>query len=131
MSFQQKLIISLGTTSIFLMLFFLSQSLYRSYLMDAQLSKFEQRNESIVQGIETIQSQVEYFDSERYQDKYAKEMLNKLQAGEKVIILSEAQENIHIPESELLGETRKRDISVLEEWNTYFFGEDSLEKRIR
>ncbi|MBT4937482.1 hypothetical protein HON22_06220 [Candidatus Peregrinibacteria bacterium] len=131
MTFQQKLIIFIGTTSILLMLFFLSQSLYRSYLLESQLNKFKQRNENIIENIDEIQGQVGYFNSERYKDKHAKEMLNKLQEGEKVIILSGTQENILIPESEILGEIPKQNMSIEEEWKVYFFGKDTLEKRMK
>jgi hypothetical protein len=129
-NFQQKIIIIIGIGSISFMLFFLSQSLYRSYLIDAQLNTFQQKNESIIEGIQNIQSEVEYFASERYQDKHAKEMLNKLQPGEKVIILSQKEENILIPQSSLLGEIKKIKLSTKEQWQQYFFGEDDLMMRI-
>lgn len=130
MNFQQKIIIITGIGSISFMLFFLSQSLYRSYLIDAQLQSFQKKNEAILKDIHDIQGEVEYFASERYKDKHAKEMLNKLQPGEKVIIVSQKAENVLIPQSTLLGEIKKVKLSIQEEWHQYFFGEDDFLKRM-
>jgi len=114
------------------MLFFLSQSLYDNYKLEQQIDFFEKQNEKIQEKIESTKEQVDYFRSEQYQDKYAKEVLNKLNKGEKLIIIHEKQENVLIPESEFLIQENKiitSPQSPLQIWKELFFGEENIEDR--
>ena len=131
-SFQQGAIFSGLIILVLSMLFFLSQSLYDNYKLEQQIDFFEKQNEKIQEKIESTKEQVDYFRSEQYQDKYAKEVLNKLNKGEKLIIIHEKQENVLIPESEFLIQENKiitSPQSPLQIWKELFFGEENIEDR--
>ena len=127
-SIQQKFFILSLLFTIVGMLFFLSRELYKSYRLDQQISTYHQKNQQIQEQIETEKEKILYFASPRYQDKYAKEVLNKLNPGEKVFIITEKQENVLIPQSEILDKTPIK-YTPLEAWQKYFFDEDDLENR--
>lgn len=126
-SIQQKLIILVTSISVLSMFFFLSRELYRSYLLNDQIANFEKQNKQIQEKTEDMKDLVEYYESERYQDKYAKESLNKLNPGEKVLIIPQNTTNLMMPESDLLSEPQTQ--SPFESWKEFFFGPPSVENR--
>ncbi len=99
--------------------------------MNKQIEAFQEQNEKTHEKIQTLKDQIEYFESENYKDKYAKEILNKLNEGEKVLVIVEndQKENVLIPESELINVSKKEQ-TCLEAWKEYFFGKEDLDSRI-
>ena len=128
-SFQQKLFIFLGICAIIFMLFFLSNELYKNFLLNQQIAKFQATNQQIKTNIDETLNQIEYFQSEKYQDKYAKEVLNKLQEGEKVLIFTHLEDQAEglVPQSQMFDLTvEPSKMSPVEQWKEYFWGQRKL-----
>lgn len=113
------------------MVFFLGRSLYGNYKLEQQISYFHVQNQKFEKDIYDIKDKVGYFSSDQYKDKYAKEVLNKLNPGEKVLVLSVDNESILLPESEILKEAARPALLPMDSWKEYFFGKDELEGRVK
>ena len=130
LNIQQKVVLLVGFGAILFMLYFLSRSLYQSYSLERKMDYFTHQNQKIEEDIDKIESQVAYYQTWNYRDKYAKEILNKLNPGEKVLVLRGTQENFLIPESEYL-QADTGAIKPIDAWGVYFFGEDTLGGRLK
>ncbi len=105
------------------MLFFLSYELYKSNLLNDKIEQAKLNNIKIKEDIKLIKNKYEYFNTDNYKDKYAKEIFNKVNDWEKVLIINNfIQQNI----KEAILNTN----SILDEWKEYFFGKDTIEDRI-
>lgn len=134
---SKQVTIIIGLTVVGFMAFGLILSFYRNILFERTLGDLEQENRDIAAKIEDGYREVEYFRSDQYKDKYAKENLGKLNAGEKVLIITHPpgqtlpteldaatqQERAEAAYDELL-----RQMPVIEHWNLYLFHPDKLEE---
>lgn len=61
----------------------------------SRINKIKEQNDELKRNIEEKKENFEYFSSEEYKDKYAKMYLEKINAGERVIVLTydEGQED--------------------------------------
>ena len=126
---HQSTIFFISLLTIFSILFVLSKSLYNSYQLDIRLSEFEERNDIIRDKSDNLKNLISYYESDTYKDKYAKEMFNMLNVGEKVIIQSQEIENVLIPQSELLRPHQMKKNPIFE-WKEYFFGKEKITDRM-
>ncbi len=118
------------------MAFGLALSYYKNVLFDRQLDVMSGQNDKLRQEIEDGHRTLEYLQSEQYRDKYAKQHLNKVSAGENVLILP-AEESIFsvaaTPEEEdrqrdIRYEQLLRDMPIIEHWQLYLLHRDQLEE---
>ena len=80
---------------IFLYIFFaLATSIYRDYQLEVNIQKFEDEISKLAELAKQKPKDVKYFQSEEYKDKYAKENLNLLNPGEKLIIIPQEKKDI-------------------------------------
>lgn len=121
----QMLVIG-GFIFFFYMFFALATSIYRDYKLESQIQRFEADINDLADLAHQKPEDVEYFASEQYKDRYAKENLNLLNPGEKLIIIPEEQRITEQGPVELM--TDKFDpLSVFGksnpmQWREYFFG---------
>ena len=96
----------------------------------------KEQNEKLRQENVDKHGQLEYVRSEQYKDKYAKQNLNRVNDGEKVLILlgdnpvvalAESPEDIE-SEREYLYEQELKDLPVIEHWQMYLFNKELLEE---
>lgn len=110
----------------FLYIFFaLTTSVYRDYKLEINIQKFEDEINRLAGMAHQKPKDVAYFQSNEYKDKYAKENLNLLNPGEKLIIIPQED---RIVKSEAIVIDRLDYSSVLElpnrnQWWEYFFGQ--------
>jgi len=129
-NFQIQTIIAVGFVIIGYMLFNLAISVYSDYQVNLRLEKYIEENERIVADNLVKQEEYAYFNSNLFKDKYAKENLNKLQPGEKMIVLPEKTESIF--EENPIIEKRNDKIERIillsnrEQWKEYFFGDERI-----
>jgi hypothetical protein len=71
----------------FSVLFFLTESLYKQKKVDDYLIEFKNQNKKIFEKNISQKNDLEFFESKFYKEIYAKENLNLLNNGEKVIII--------------------------------------------
>jgi hypothetical protein len=126
-SFTFQILIIGGFTFFFYMFFTLAASIYRDYKLESQIQRFEADINDLADLAHQKPEDVEYFASEQYKDRYAKENLNLLNPGEKLIIIPEEKRVTEQGPVELM--TEKFDpMSIFgksnpTQWREYFFGQ--------
>lgn len=127
---QIQTVIVIGFGIIIYMLFHLAISVYDDYQVNLRIQKFEEENERIAADNLNKKEEYAYFNSELFKDKYAKENLNRLQPGEKMIILPEKTENVFLGDNVLEEKEEKVGrimlLSNREQWKEYFFGDERI-----
>lgn len=122
-SFVLQLIIVGGFLVFFYMFFALATSLYRDYKLESNIQKFEDEINRLADIAHQKPKNVEYYQSKEYRDKYAKENLNLLNPGEKLIIIPLGDK---IVKSEVIPDRFDRsdvfDLPNYNQWWEYFFG---------
>ncbi len=131
----KQMTIVVGLCVVGLMAFGLALSYYKNILFDRQLRTMQARNAQLKSDISHEYAQLQYYQSDQYKDKYAKENLSLLKAGEKVLILQKSDNPIESrPNTELTDEDRVaifeenlRNIRVIDQWNLYLFHRDAID----
>jgi len=117
-------LIIVGGFLIFIYIFFaLATSIYRDYKLEVNIEKFENTIDNLAKMAKQKPADVKYYQSKEYKDKYAKENLNLLNPGEKLIIIPKEEK---IVKSEVVvDKLTNSDILKLpnrNQWWEYFFG---------
>ena len=135
--FSKQVTIVIGLTVVGFMAFGLALSFYRNILFEETLEDLEHQNDLIAQAVEQGYGDLEYYRSDQYKDKFAKENLGKINAGEKLIILTQPQrkEKSSMVDDILDKERREaayfellRQMPVLEHWQLYLFHREKIEE---
>jgi cell division protein FtsB len=133
---SKQLTIVVGLTVVGFMAFGLALSFYRNILFEETLKTIEQQNGQITKEIEQGYRDLEYFRSEQFRDKFAKENLGKVQTGEKVLIVTQKGTAAFLEtENDAADAERKeaaylellRQMPVIEHWKLYLFHRDNIE----
>ncbi len=134
---SKQLTIVIGLTVVGFMAFGLALSFYRNILFEKTLQDLQAENDKIAQKIQQGYADLEYYQSEQYKDKYAKENLNKLDQGEKVIIISNPPVDPALAESEttVLDKEKQQaayfelldQMPVAQQWNLFLFHKDKID----
>lgn len=134
---SKQLTIVVGLTVVGFMAFGLALSFYRNVLFEQTLGEIEEQNKALRDRITDEQGDLEYYRSDQYKDKYAKENLNKVKAGEKVLIISQAPSISIVEEGDTVVELEEREATYLEllqqmptieHWQLYFFHKEEIEE---
>lgn len=136
---SKQLTIVIGLTVVGFMAFGLALSFYRNILFEQTLVGIQQQNDLIAAKIRQGYTDLEYFRSAQYKDKFAKENLGKVNAGEHLVYLNEAPKNTvsaDKPVDELLDRTRHeaafaeymQQLPVWEHWKLYLFDKEKIEE---
>lgn len=131
----KQMTIVVGLCVVGLMAFGLALSYYKNVLFDRQLKTMQGRNAKLKSDIATEYGELQYYQSDQYKDKYAKENFSLLRGGEKVFIVKKTNENISIAtgneltnqDREALFEERLRNIRVVDHWKLYLFYRNAIE----
>jgi hypothetical protein len=124
--FTFQLMVIGGFIFFFYMFFALAMSIYRDYKLESEIDKFQQDINQLAQYARQKPEDVQYFASEQYKDRYAKENLNLLNPGERLIIIPEDQKVVE--QGPAVLEDDKFDPSSIinkgnpTQWKEYFFG---------
>ena len=118
-------LIIIGSLLMFFYVFFaFATSIYRDYKLESHIQTFEQDIEKLETLVYKKPSEIQYFESFQFKDKYAKENLNLINPGEKLIIIPQDDQ---IVRSEIASDRYySNDIlqkPVQEQWWEYFFGQ--------
>lgn len=134
---SKQLTIVIGLTVVGFMAFGLALSFYRNILFEKTLEDLADENNKIALKIEQGYSDLEYFRSAQYKDKYAKENLDKFNAGENVIIITQpADRGSEFEEDDASEQERKeaayqellQSMPVIDHWKIYLFHRGDIEK---
>ncbi len=134
---SKQLTIIIGLTVVGFMAFGLALSFYRNILFEQTLGDIENENARIAGTIEQGYGDLEYYRSAQYKDKYAKENLGKVNAGEKLIIIT-PDPNAHSPLAQSGSTDQERreaayfellqQMPVIEHWQLFLFQRKKLEE---
>lgn len=118
------------------MAFGLALSYYKNVLFDQRLDVMKGQNDDLRAEITDGYKNLEYLQSLQYKDKYAKQNLNKINPGEKVLIFTDV---VSTPATELADpvahdvqknaqyEELLRNMPVFEHWKLFLFRRNELE----
>lgn len=135
--FSKQFTIIIGLTVVGFMAFGLTLSFYRNILFEETLRGLEQRNRDIAGQIDSQYAELEYVHSDQFKDKFAKENLNRMNPGEKVLLLTHIPQDPLVPHKEDASDRERRDAAyleflqqmpVIEQWKLYLFHKDTLEQ---
>lgn len=133
---SKQLTIVIGLTVVGFMAFGLALSFYRNILFEETLNSLEDENGVIASQIEQGYRDLEYYRSEQFRDKYAKENLNRLNPGEKVIVITTPPpkapgvQNLMTDseQKEVAYDELLRQMPVFEHWKLYLFNRDKIDQ---
>lgn len=133
-TFSKRITILIGLSVVGAMAFGLAISFYRNLLFEETLKTLSQRNRTLRQTIDRELEDLAYYRSTQYRDKYAKENLGKLNAGEKVLILTPSpslppalpQEPHYTEHQQAAYQEYLQNIPILEHWILYLFRPEEL-----
>jgi len=125
-SFTFQLFVLAGFLFFFYMFFALASSIYKDYKLERDINDFESEIKELAVLANQKPKELQYLDSDQYKDLYAKETLNLLNSGERLIVVPEEEHNIETGPVDLLTDELSPD-SVLNQsnpvqWREYFFG---------
>ena len=134
---SKQLTIVVGLTVVGFMAFGLALSVYRNILFEETLHTIERENDSLQAEIDHSQEMLAYYQSAQFKDKYAKENLGRLNAGEKIQIIEEGA-GVNLPLSaEGLSDDEAKDVIFQEQlrqmpaylhWKLFLFERDKIEE---
>lgn len=135
--FSRQLTIVIGLTVVGFMAFGLALSFYRNILFDQTLENMRTENLAMAEQNMDDRRELEYYHSEQYKDKYAKENLGRVRPGEKVLIITQPQTAPQYGEAptEAMQEQQEarflellRQMPVLQHWRLYLFEPERVEE---
>lgn len=134
-TFPKRLTIMIGLCVVGGMAFGLALSYYKNILFDQQLLDMQARNDKLQQEINQGYSDLQYYDSTPYKDKYAKENMGLINKGEKVLVImkdiqpmvTSQTEELTPEQKEAIYEENLRNIPVIDHWRLYLFHHDQIE----
>lgn len=136
-TFSKRVTILIGLGVVGAMAFGLAISFYRNLLFEETLESLTQRNRELRENIDNGLGNLAYYRSAQYRDKYAKENLGRLNAGEKVLILESSPEPISYESTDMTSRAEQRQaayeqylqrIPVIEHWRLYILEPEELTK---
>lgn len=135
---SKQLTIVVGLTVVGFMAFGLALSFYRNALFEQTLDEIQGQNTQLRRSIAGGYRELDYYRSDQFKDKYAKENLGVVKPGEKVLILTERERPLDITASETQASYADeqeaayfellRQMPVLEHWKLFFFHRDRIEE---
>lgn len=125
--FSFQLIIIGGFVIFFYLFFALATQVYKDYQIQKHIENFEAKIADLSVLANRKPKDVQYFSSLEYKDRYAKENLNLLNPGEKLIVIPQEEHNVVKGPSAALARGKTPD-AVLSlpnknQWWEYFFGQ--------
>lgn len=101
-----RLVLIVGFFVVAYMLYNLTVSIYDNYRIEQHIAEFETRNEELAEENQQKLEDFQYYTSEEYIEKIAKQNLGLIQPGEQVIV---------IPDEELIIRSESEDMAALSE----------------
>lgn len=134
---SKQLTIVVGLTVVGFMAFGLALSFYRNVLFDGTLQGLSAQNDGLRRQNADSQSDLEYYRSAQFKDKYAKENLGRTTKGEKVLLLPKVIPTLITSTDDPLSPTEKqqtayeeqlRQMPVIDHWKLFLFHRDRIEE---
>lgn len=120
-----------------IMAFGLAQSVYRNIIFEQTLKDMEEQNQKISDSITVGYRNLEYYRSDQYKDKHAKENLGLVNPGERVLLINKTPSKPFLspPDPALTRETQEatyqetlRQMPIIEHWKLFLFHREKIEE---
>ena len=118
-----RLVLIVGFFLVAYMLYNLTVSIYENYRIEQHIAQFETRNAELLEENQTKLADFQYYTSQEYVEKIAKQNLGLINPGEKVIIIPD-EDLIILTEAEdsaALNEEIRASWSTPKKWWKFFF----------
>lgn len=134
---SKRLTIVGGLTVVAIMAFGLAQSVYRNILFEQTLKTIEEQNKKISDSITAGYRDLEYYRSDQYKDKHAKENLGLVNPAERILLINKTPSKPFLPPSDptLTRETQEatyqellRQMPIIEHWKLFLFHREKIEE---
>lgn len=123
-----RIVLVTGFFVVAYMLYNLTVSIYENYTLEKHISDFKERNEKLKEENSQKQSDLAYYISNEYIDKIAKQNLNLINQGEKVIVIP--NEDLVVltddPNATTLSEDTMDSWSNPKKWWEFLFGSNQF-----
>lgn len=122
---QPKIVISLTTVIVLLILFSLGQEMNRRWQIEREVAKLEQEADEVQKHVTELANLNQYFRTPDFQERLAREKLNYRAPGEEVVLIPEDEQVSEVPlESQQIH--RETLVSIPLKWWNAFFGQPAL-----
>ncbi len=135
---SKQLTIVIGLTVVGFMAFGLALSFYRNILFEQTLQNMQTENNKIAAKIQEGYADLEYYQSDQYKDKYAKENLNRINAGEKIMVISNPPKDPALADINTTALDKEKQAAayfelldqmpVIQQWNLFFFHKEKIDE---
>lgn len=134
---SKQLTILVGLTVVGFMAFGLALSFYQNILFEKRLEDLDAQNRKVDVDIEQGYHDLDYYRSDQYKDKYAKENLGLLNPDEKVLIITEKKNLVSESSEESMTHKEQREAAylellrqmpIIEHWKLYFLHRERIEE---
>ncbi len=125
-----RLVLIVGFLAVSVMLYNLTVSIYENYQIDRHIAEFETRNVQLRQENRQKQEDLQYYISTEYVDKMAKQNLNLVNPGEKVIVIPDEDLIVLSQDEETaaLSDQIRASWSGPKKWWKFFFSVNPYKK---
>lgn len=134
---SKQLTIVVGLTVVGFMAFGLALSFYRNVLFQETLKSIQDQNSNLQKDVQASQSELDYYRSTQYKDKYAKENLARFNPGEKVLVITQITPRVFgnvdattqvTDDQRAAFEEELRQIPVYLHWQLFLFQRDKIDE---
>lgn len=115
---RPKIVVSVAGVIIVLLLISLAQEMNRRLQVQREVQKLQQDVHGLERNVIGLENLNQYFRTDAYQERLAREKLNYQAPGEKVVLIPEEQQTDRSPE---MAEPTDDHISIPEGWWRAFF----------
>jgi cell division protein FtsB len=118
-----RLVLIIGFFVVAYMLYNLTVSIYDNYRIEQHITEFEDRNEELTLENQGKLEDFQYYTSEEYKEKIAKQSLGLINPGEQVIVIPDEDMIIRSESEEFanLSEELRASWSNPKKWWKFFF----------
>ncbi|MFA5793005.1 MAG: septum formation initiator family protein [Candidatus Gracilibacteria bacterium] len=125
---MMRIVLVVGFFIVAYMLYNLTVSIYENYNLEKHIADFEDRNTKLQDENAKKQDDLAYYISEEYIDKIAKQNLNLVNPGEKVIVIPDEDLVVisNDPNASELSEDIMNSWPNSKKWWEFFFGSNQF-----
>lgn len=120
MNLRPKIIISVTLVIVFLILLSLAQEMNRRWQIEREVALLDEEVSNLQKSVIELENLNQYFRTDDYQERLAREKLNYRAPGENVVLIPE--EELTTPEAESLPQAEsEQSVSIPMRWWQIFF----------
>lgn len=123
-----KMVIIVEFLVVSYLLYTLTKSVYQSYQIDQHIENFKRENDLIAEENKQKEADYNYYSSDAYREKIAKQNLGLVNPGEEVIVIPNSPDSLVVASGDLNPEIENLSFQALanpQRWWKFFFDKHS------